>query len=206
MENIRTVSNYAKRELEKKQKLVLNFNRRQKIKPVMKWGQNFTHALVYVKFAHRFDSPGCIDNWGTQVNFTDTSIRLNSLGIQGDMPIEFDSEVSLFDGIVPEESTYLTESVGTMVIKLKKAENNKIWRNLLSPSSDKSQYHLKLWWELAEIYEEPMKKYNRLVEAEEDEKDRVLQLFNFSKIGGRKKIRERKRKSQRKRRMDGLTG
>lgn len=173
VENIRTVSNYVKRELEKKQKLALNFNKRQKIKPVMKWGQNFTHVLVSVKFAHRFDSPSCLDLWGTQLNFTDSTFHLNSLGIQANMPIEFDIELPLAEKIDPNYSIYVEESVGTIVIKMQKEQKNKIWRRITPTDFDSSEVAMKIWWELADIYSDAMKKYNRLIDSEEDEKDRV---------------------------------
>ena len=176
---MRTVSNYAKRELEKKKKLALNFNKRQKIIPVAKWGQNFTHVLVYVKFAHRFGSPGSNDNWGTQVKFEDHRLHVNTLGLHGDMPVEFELDIPLFARIEPEQSHYSSESAGSIVVKMRKGEDNKIWRDLVDKEYNKDKLTLKIWWELADVYEEPMKKYNRMIDAEDDEKDRVSFFIEF---------------------------
>lgn len=49
--------------------------------PVMKWGQNYTHVLIYVKYAHRFDSPGCIDVWGHNLTLTNSTLKYEALGI-----------------------------------------------------------------------------------------------------------------------------
>lgn len=138
---------------------------------MFRWGQNFTHVLLNVKFSHRFDTPSCLHTWGKNLTLDDNHFKFNCLGIQADSPIEYDLDFPLYKAIVPSESVQKSESVGTMVIHLKKKEKG-IWKKLVSDKFDVSTLKLKIWWELADIYPRAMQKYNQMLEKE-DEKDKV---------------------------------
>lgn len=42
-----------------------------KIKPVIKWAQNKSQVFLYIKLAHRYDAPGCIDIKEKNIKVTD---------------------------------------------------------------------------------------------------------------------------------------
>ena len=188
VDNLRATANYLKREMDKKVRISNNFNHKQTIYPVLKWGQNYTHTLIYVKFAHRFDSPGCLDVWGKDLNFTSTGLSFKALGIQTDLPLEFRLAFRLFREIVPEESSFKSESVGTMVVHLKKKEEV-IWRHLLEEGFEKGPMRIKVWWELADIYKKAMRRYNKLIDEEEERNDGVRWSKEDTKRHEKKKIK-----------------
>lgn len=138
---------------------------------MFRWAQNYTHVLLHVKFAHRFDSPACLHIWGKNLTLQAEHFRFNCLGIQAETPIEFNLDFPLFKEIVPEESVEKTESVGTMVFHLKKKVKG-IWKKLVADKFDASGLKLKIWWEIADIYPRAMQKYNQLLEKQE-EKEKV---------------------------------
>jgi hypothetical protein len=173
VDSLRATANYLTREMEKKQKLAYNFNKKQVIRPVVKWGQNYTHTSIYVKYAHRFDSPGCLDVWGKNMTLTENRLSFKALGIQAYYPLEFVLNFPLFEPIVPEESFEKSESVGTMVIHLKKAKKG-IWRYLIPKNAEERQfYKIKVWWELADVYKKGMKAYNKMIDDEDERESGV---------------------------------
>lgn len=188
VDNIRTMANFLITEMDKKKKLANNFNKKQVLRPVLKWGQNYTHTHIYVKYAHRFDSPGCLDTWGKNLTLSEKNLSFRALGIQSEQPLEFRLDFPLFEKIIPEESYDKSESVGTMVIHLKKAERG-IWRYLIPKDFDKKAYRIKVWWELAEIYKKAMKEYNKLIDDEDDVKSGVffLRILTCFRLIGLKK-------------------
>jgi len=171
VENVRATVSYVKKEVDRTLSLASNFKKKQKIGPVFRWGQNFTHVLIHVKFAHRFDSPGCLHTWGKNLTLTSDRLFFNCLGIQAETPLEFELDFPLFRPIIPEDSIEKSESVGTMVIHLRKKTKG-IWKKLVADKFDASDLKLKIWWELADIYPRAMQKYNQLIDKEDDSKDK----------------------------------
>lgn len=185
VENLRAVSTYAKRELDKRQRLAINFNRREKLTPVVKWGQSYTHALVSVTLGKKHDVRICSEVWGSQVEFQPNSLSLSALGILERKPVEYNLELPLAYEIVPEESSFQLENETSLVLKLKKKEEKQIWKNLTPVEFDEKRVDLKIWWELADIYKEAMKKYNRAVDTADLDLERVSRLCYCRKNGAR---------------------
>lgn len=123
--------------------------------------------LIHVKFAHRFDSPACLHTWAKNLSLSPDHLRFSILGIQAETPLEFELDFPLNKAIVPEESRERSESVGTMVIHLRK-QTKGIWKKLVDDKFDASSLKLKIWWELADIYPRAMQKYNQMIDKEED--------------------------------------
>lgn len=171
VEDVRTAIHFVNKELDRTLTLASNFKKKQRISPVFRWAQNFTHVLLHVKFAHRFDSPATLHLWGKNMTLTEDHFHFNCLGIQTETPLEFDLDFPLFRPVVPEQSVEKTESVGTMVIHLKKKAKG-IWKKLVADRFDASNLKLKIWWEIADIYPRAMQKYNQLLDKQDD-KDKV---------------------------------
>ncbi len=123
--------------------------------------------LIHVKFAHRFDSPACLHTWAKNLSLTEDRLRFSILGIQAETPLEFELDFPLNKPIIPEHSRERSESVGTMVIHLRKKTKG-IWKKLVDDKFDASNLKLKIWWELADIYPRAMQKYNQMIDKEED--------------------------------------
>ena len=138
-----------------------------RLSPVFKWGQNYTHILIYVKFAHRFDSPGCLHIWGKNLTLTENNLKFSAFGIQAENPLEFELEFPLFRDIDVAESIEKSESVGTMVIHLKKKAKG-IWKKLVQEKFNTSNLKVKIWWELADVYPTAMRAYNKMIDKDDD--------------------------------------
>ena len=135
--------------------------------PVFRWAQNFTHVLIHIKFAHRFDAPACLYTWGKNLTVTEKNFYFDILGIQTETPLDYELQFPLFKDIIPSATVEKTESVGTMVIHLKKKTVG-IWKKLVDSKFDQSLLKVKIWWEMADVYPKAMQKYNRLIEKEDD--------------------------------------
>jgi hypothetical protein len=105
--------------------------------------------------------------WGKNLTLQEDNFHFNCLGIQAETPIEFDLNFPLYRPIVPEQSVERSESVGTMVIHLRKKTKG-IWKKLTADKFDASNLKLKIWWEIADIYPRAMEKYNELLDKQED--------------------------------------
>ena len=128
--------------------------------------------MIHVKFSHRLDSPGCSHTWGKNLTLTDTSVFLNILGIQGETPLEFELGFPLYKPIEASESGEKPDSVGTLVLHLKKKQKG-IWKKLVEDRYNPASLQMKVWWELADVYPRAMQKYNQLIDKEDD-KDKVI--------------------------------
>lgn len=134
---------------------------------MFRWGQNFTHILIHVKFSHRFDSPGCNHLWGKNLTLADERITLNVLGIQGETPLEFELDLPLYKTIEAKASIEKADSVGTMVLHLQKSQKG-IWKKLIAENAKIPDLKMKIWWELADVYPRAMQKYNQMIDKEDD--------------------------------------
>ena len=123
--------------------------------------------LIHVKFAHRFDSPACLHTWAKNLSISEDRLSFSILGIQAETPLEFELDFPFNKPVVPEQSRDRSESVGTMVIHLRKKTKG-IWKKLVDDKFDASNLKLKIWWELADIYPRAMQKYNQMIDKEED--------------------------------------
>lgn len=140
-----------------------------RVVPVFRWAQNFTHVLIHIKFAHRFDAPACLYTWGKNLTVTDNSFYFDILGIQADTPLDYELQFPLFKEVVADATVEKAESVGTTVIHLKKKTAG-IWKKLVDPKFDQSLLKIKIWWEMADVYPKAMQKYNQMIEKEDDKK------------------------------------
>jgi hypothetical protein len=72
--------------------------------------------------------------------------------------------LSLYDDVNTEESKWVTESVGTMVFNLTKAEGG-LWKRLTDDPRK-----INIWWDMRQIYRKDMDDYFSLLENESENK------------------------------------
>ena len=86
------------------------------------------------------------------------------MGINGQMPLIFELGINLLEKIHSslDVSYYKNESVGTMVLVLKKLKK-RIWKYL---GTDEKSKKATVWWDLSEQYPIPMNKYRKKIEQE----------------------------------------
>ncbi len=160
----------------------------QRVAPAFQWAQSMNHVFLEIKFAHRHDSPGCLEVKNQEVDIFGNLVIFKAYCVLGDVPIKFELKLELFIDVAPEESTHGSGSVGRYHITLKKKEGGMYWDNLLSSNMDKP-YNMKVWFEMREKYIDQIQQY--IDDDEEEEfKKRTEQI--------EKEVRDRKKKKKNK--------
>lgn len=154
----------------------------QKITPVFKWAQSKSKIFINVKFAHRWDSPGCLDLWNLNFEIINKKkIKFEAFGIQGEQPLKFLLEFPLLREV--KSGSFKQESVGTAVITLEKEAENKVWRNLVERNwvkeNFKNGFKEKLWWEMNKRFPDAQRAYDMMIKKEEEFLDKVRFFFKM---------------------------
>jgi hypothetical protein len=85
------------------------------LNPVFKWAQSEDDILMIVKFAHRFDSPGCIDVKNENMSVVENLLVFEAYCVQANQPIDFKLEMLLAKDVDGPKATWKRDSVGTAV-------------------------------------------------------------------------------------------
>ena len=140
----------------------------QKVIPAVQWAQNMTYIFLEIKFSHRHDSPGCLEVNNLNINISNNSLLLNAECILGDIPIKFELDFDCLYEFDQNMSTYKPGSVGRYQLFIKKKEN-KYWDRLLLNESD-TPSNLRVWFEMKNKYDEQIKKYEKNIEIDDNDK------------------------------------
>ncbi len=122
--------------------------------PALQWAQSPNKVFLDVKFAHRFDSPGCLEVQDTKVTFTDSRLTFTGLCMQSGHKIQYLLDFETFDTIDPSASTYSLASVGRLSINLEKKVEG-VWS---APMKGKKSSNMQVWWEMKERYQKEMQR------------------------------------------------
>lgn len=171
----------------------------QVVSPAFQWAQNMNQIFIEVKFAHRIDSPGCLEIEKLSHEINKNFFHLEGYCVLGDFPIKFELNLNLYDEIISEGSTMNSGSVGRYQLYLKKREA-KYWERLLF---DKNQVisNMKVWFEMKNKYDSEIGMFENNKNEDEDEKsfeDIERELKEEKKIRKKKKKSKKKRKNEKK--------
>lgn len=159
----------------------------QQVSPAFQWAQSLTHIYIQIKFAHRHDSPGCLEVKNESVEIYKSLLVFKAYCVLGDVPIKFVLSLDLFDEVAREESIQKFGSVGRYQLTLKKKTAPMYWTRLLR-NSDDNPHNMQVWWEMRSKFEDELQKY--LDEDEENETRRQEEEIE-KKTQRAKKRRER---------------
>ena len=174
----------------------------QTVFPASKWAQSMDEVFIEVKFAHRHDSPGCLEMKNLKVELKERSVRLVGYCVLGDVPIKMNYAVKLWDKINVKESKYFESSVGRYQFNLKKNKTDKYWKKLLDEKMT-IPTNMRVWFEMKEKYQDQIEKFENeenddnlkeimeTIEQEEKKKEKK----NKTKTKGKKKKKKNKNKS-----------
>ena len=163
----------------------------QIVSPAFKWAQSLEDIFIEIKFAHRHDSPGCLEIKDMNVDIKNDSVKFEGYCVLGDVPIKIDFKIDTFKALNVSECTHGASSVGRYQITLKKGEKS-FWKKLLKEDSPIPP-NMRIWFEMKEKYQEELKEYE---EKEEKENDNIDKLLN--KIEKKKKKQEKKQEKKKK--------
>lgn len=158
-----------KSELDKLVQAVSNVKKNHTLNPVFKWAQSEDDILMLVKFAHRFDSPGCIDVKNERLTITDNNLVFEAYCVQANQPIDFKLDILMAKDVNGLEATWKKDSVGTAVITIPKTNKGEIWKEVLSSKFKKPPtMKVSVWWEVKDAYKSAMDKFSDLLEEDDD--------------------------------------
>ena len=96
----------------------------QEIFPASQWAQSLDDIFIELKFAHRHDSPGCLEIKDLNVNIREKFVTLTAKCFLDDVPIKINYHIKLLNKINIKESTHGTTSVGRYKFTLRKKKTN----------------------------------------------------------------------------------
>ena len=171
----------------------------QIVSPAFKWAQSLDDIFIEIKFAHRHDSPGCLEIKDMNVDIKNDSVKFEGYCVLGDVPIKIDFKIDTYKALNVSECTHGASSVGRYQITLKKGEKS-FWKKLLKEDSPIPP-NMRIWFEMKEKYQEELKEYEEKEEKENDNIDKLL-----DKIEKKKKKQEKKQEKKPKKKKDKAKG
>ena len=151
----------------------------QTVYPAFRWAQSLEDIFIEIKFAHRFDSPGCLEIKDMNVDIKNDSVKFEGYCVLGDVPIKIDFKIDTFKGLNVSDCSHGAGSVGRYQLTLKKGEKS-YWKKLLKEDSP-IPLNMKVWFEMKEKYHEELKEFEEKEEKENDNIDKLLDKIEKKK-------------------------
>ena len=169
----------------------------QVVYPAFKWAQSLEDIFLEIKFAHRHDSPGCLEIKDMNIDIKNDSVKFEGYCVLGDVPIKIEFKIDTYKELNVSECKHGANSVGRYQITLKKGEKS-FWKKLLKDDAPIPQ-NMRIWFEMKEKYQEDLKEFE---EKEEKENDNIDKLLNEIEQKKKKKKKEKKGKSSNETNVD----
>ena len=172
----------------------------QTVFPASKWAQSMDEVFIEVKFAHRHDSPGCLEMKNLKVELKERSVRLVGYCVLGDVPIKMDFDIKLWNKINVKESKHFESSVGRYQFNLVKKKKDSYWKKLMDEKMSIPP-NMRVWFEMKEKYQEQLEKY------ENDEFDESIKemMENIEKEEKNKKNKTKSKNKKKKKKKKSKT-
>ena len=162
----------------------------QIVSPAFQWAQSLSFVFIEVKFAHRHDSPGCLEINNLKVDINGTHLYLLGYCVLGDIPIKFELNLETYSSFDKEGNEMKFGSVGRYQMQLKKKESN-YWERLLA-DKERIISNMKIWFELRNRYESEIAMYES---RSEDDEEKTFEEIEREIKEKRKKRRKKKKKT-----------
>ena len=164
----------------------------QDVFPASRWAQNLDEIFIEIKYAHKYDSPGCLEIKDLKIEIKEKSVKLVGYCFLGDVPIRMNYYIETYDKINVKESRHFVSSVGRYQFNLKKKKSNNYWKKLLSDKMTMPT-NMRIWFEMKEKYQDQLSKY------EMEENDEILQaMIETAENRDKKKEKKTKKKKNKK--------
>ena len=191
-ENLSNIINTLQKKLEDiMNKYKFDENDYQIVSPAFQWAQSLSTIFIEVKFAHRHDSPGCIEINNLNIEINGNNVRSIAYCISTDIPIKFDLNLNCLFDFDKEKSSFSSGSVGRYQMTLKK-KDVKYWERLLFDPKENFS-NMKIWYEIKNRYLEELKDYEKI---ESDDDDKSFEDIQKEFLERRKKRKRKKNKKK----------
>lgn len=149
------------------------------VSPAFQWAQNQEFLFLQIKYAHRFDAPGCIEakNENMIIEENGNSFVFTAFCFQGETPIKILLDLKFSDKIVNEGSSSNSSSVGRYEVKIKKA-NKGFWKKLFDKDFETPK-NMRMWLEMRDKYLDEIQK--DIDKSEGEEENELMQEIESSK-------------------------
>ena len=137
--------------------------------PASQWAQSLDNIYIEIKFAHRHDSPGCLEVEDKKIDLKEDSLSFTGTCSLGDDHIRIEYNVNFAKKINVALSTNELGAVGRYRFTLKKAERG-FWEKLLK-DGEEMHSNMRIWYEMKEKYQDELMGYEK-DEDEENDKDK----------------------------------
>ena len=129
--------------------------------PASQWAQSLDNIFIEIKFAHRHDSPGCLEVEDKKIDLKEDSLSFSGTCSLGDDHIRIDYNINFAKKINVALSKSELGAVGRYRFTLKKAERG-FWEEMHS--------NMRIWYEMKEKYQDELMGYEK-DEDEDNDKD-----------------------------------
>ena len=163
----------------------------QIVYPAFKWAQSLEDIFLEIKFAHRHDSPGCLEIKDMNVDIKNDSVKFEGYCVLGDVPIKIDFKIDTYKGLNVSECTHGASSVGRYQITLKKGEKS-FWKKLLKDDTPMPP-NMRVWFEMKEKYQDQLDKYEN-----EENDESMKEIMDAIEQAEKKKDKKNKTKTKKK--------
>jgi len=140
------------------------------IYPASQWAQSLDNIYVEIKFAHRHDSPGCLEVEDKKIDIKEDSLSFIGTCSLGDDYIRIDYNIKFHKKINVAASTHESGAVGRYRFTLKKAERG-FWEKLLA-DGEEPHSNMKIWYEMKEKYQDELMGYEKDDDEDKDDKNK----------------------------------
>ena len=140
------------------------------IYPASQWAQSLDNIYVEIKFAHRHDSPGCLEVEDKKIDIKEDSLTFTGTCSLGDDYIRIDYNIKLHKKINVAASVHESGAVGRYRFTLKKAERG-FWEKLLA-DGEEPHSNMRIWYEMKEKYQDELMGYEKDEDEENDNKEK----------------------------------
>jgi len=168
----------------------------QTVFPASKWAQSMDEVFIEVKFAHRHDSPGCLEMKNLKVELKERSVKLIGYCVLGDVPIKMDFDIKLWNKINVKESKHFESSVGRYQFNLVKKKKDNYWKKLMDEKMTIPS-NMRVWFEMKEKYQEQLEKYEN-DEFDESIKEMMETIEQEEKNKKKNKTKSKNKKKKKK--------
>ena len=167
----------------------------QKVIPASRWAQNMNEVFIEIKFAHRHDSPGCLEMKNLKIEIKERYVKLVGYCILGDVPIKMSWDFKLFNKINTYESKHFVSSVGRYQFNLVKKKKDTYWKQLLD-EKETIPTNMRVWFEMKEKYQDQISKYE--MEDNDENFQNIIDTIEREEKKKEKKANKTKNKNKKK--------
>ena len=123
--------------------------------PALQWAQSPDKLFLEIQWAHRFNSPGCLEVADRKVTITEARLELSGVCAQGSNLEKYNLAFDFFAPVDADASSQSFVTKGRGVLTLQKKQRA-VWKQ---PMKGPAPPHMKVWTDLRDRYAKEIAKF-----------------------------------------------